>query len=208
MSDSPMFPLGMVVFPSTRFQLRIFEERYVKLVEDCTNTNRKFGVCLIAKGHEVGGGDERYQYGTISRIENVSDISSGQFLVQCVGEHRIEIAKWLSEDPYPTASIELSEVQDSDSISSHHLDQLRVIAERTSKNVEKLTGVTLPLLTKTSESSTDSIYELAESSFLGPYDRYQVLAANTLRHRFDTLKELLIGVDEIYANELKIRNQY
>lgn len=208
MSDSPMFPLGMVVFPNTRFQLRIFEKRYIRLVEDCSTTDGKFGVCLIAKGHEVGGGDERYQYGTISKIENISEIPSGQLLIQCMGQHRIEVTNWLSDDPYPKASIELSEAQDVESISLQHLEQLRAILERTYSNVHKLTGVERPPLPKLCKSSMEGIYEIAESSFLGPHDRYQVLAANTLQHRFHTLKELMIGIDEIYINELKIRNQH
>ena len=208
MHVSPMFPLGMVVFPNTKFQLRIFEERYIKLVKYCTNTDSAFGVCLIAKGHEVGGGDERYQFGTLAKIDSVAKIGSEQLSIRCQGVGRIEVTKWLPEDSYPKASIEFCEAQDTESVTIDQLAQLRLIAERTSKNVEKLTGIPQPPLPKLSEGPVEGIYELAESSFLGAYDRYQVLAENTLRLRFHTLKELMIGVDEIYVNELKIRNQY
>ena len=59
MQSLPMFPLGMVVFPGSNFQLRVFEERYQRLVQDALTNNSHFGTCLIEKGHEVGGGDVR-----------------------------------------------------------------------------------------------------------------------------------------------------
>ena len=59
-----MFPLGSVIFPESLFTLRVFEPRYLELVKDCIETGG-FGVCLIAKGHEVG--------------EEMRDTSSEQF---------------------------------------------------------------------------------------------------------------------------------
>ena len=55
MTTLPMFPLSSVIFPESLFTLRVFEPRYLELVKECVMTGRGFGVCLIAKGHEVGG---------------------------------------------------------------------------------------------------------------------------------------------------------
>ncbi|MDP6924247.1 MAG: hypothetical protein R2568_01780 [Candidatus Scalindua sp.] len=49
-----LFPLNSVVFPHQRLSLRIFEPRYLKLIEICHSEARSFGVCLIREGREVG----------------------------------------------------------------------------------------------------------------------------------------------------------
>ena len=62
-----MFPLGMVIFPHQVTALCVFEDRYKQLLADVT-TSRTFGSCLITRGSEVGGGDERTSVGTEVRI--------------------------------------------------------------------------------------------------------------------------------------------
>jgi len=54
----PMFPLGAVIFPHQTMALYVFEDRYQTLLNDVAATNM-FGSCLIARGSEVGGGEER-----------------------------------------------------------------------------------------------------------------------------------------------------
>ena len=50
----PMFPLGTVLLPAMPLSLRIFEERYLKLLGDLvTSENPEFGVVLIERGPEV-----------------------------------------------------------------------------------------------------------------------------------------------------------
>src|SRR5665213_2195919 len=58
-SIMPMFPLSSVLFPGAALPLRIFEDRYRHLVADVMTGDRAFGVVLIARGSEVGGGDAR-----------------------------------------------------------------------------------------------------------------------------------------------------
>ena len=54
----PMFPLQSALLPGEALPLRIFEPRYSALVQDClAPTTRSFGVVLISRGREVGGGD-------------------------------------------------------------------------------------------------------------------------------------------------------
>ena len=55
----PMFPLGCVLFPHAHLPLHVFEPRYRTLTRDCLRTDREFGVVLIERGSEVGGGDSR-----------------------------------------------------------------------------------------------------------------------------------------------------
>ena len=54
-----MFPLSAVLFPYATMPLHVFEPRYRALMHDCLAGDRRFGVVLIERGSEVGGGDQR-----------------------------------------------------------------------------------------------------------------------------------------------------
>ena len=57
MAAQPMFPLQSALLPGEVLPLRIFEPRYSELVQDClAMTDPAFGVVLITRGREVGGG--------------------------------------------------------------------------------------------------------------------------------------------------------
>ena len=59
-----LFPLNSVVFPHQKQSLRIFEPRYLKLIETCHKEARSFGVCLIREGREVGAPAIPFEIGT------------------------------------------------------------------------------------------------------------------------------------------------
>ena len=60
----PMFPLSAVLFPHSSMPLHVFEPRYRELMRDCLAGDGRFGIVLIERGSEVGGGDERSTLGT------------------------------------------------------------------------------------------------------------------------------------------------
>ncbi len=103
----PMFPLGSVLLPGAVLPLHIFEPRYRALVRDCLETpEHEFGVTLIARGSEVGGGDHRLEVGTVARMLQVAEMDDGRFAVVCVGTRRIRVNAWLPDDPYPMADVD------------------------------------------------------------------------------------------------------
>ena len=65
----PIFPLNSVLFPYMPLRLRVFEERYlIMLAELLRREEARFGVVLIERGREVGGGEECFSLGTIAEI--------------------------------------------------------------------------------------------------------------------------------------------
>jgi len=57
MPSLPIFPLGTALFPGARLPLQLFEPRYLALARTLAGRDeddRRFGVLLIRKGHEVG----------------------------------------------------------------------------------------------------------------------------------------------------------
>ncbi len=102
----PMFPLGSVLMPAMPLNLRIFEERYLKLLGDLLGEETpEFGVVLIERGQEVGGGEKRMDIGTIASVIEIGTTEEFYGL-QSVGSKRFRVNAWLPDDPYPIADID------------------------------------------------------------------------------------------------------
>ncbi len=101
-----MFPLSTVLFPLAGLPLHVFEPRYRALMADCLGQEGEFGVVLIARGSEVGGGDQRVDVGTVARVSHVSELDDGRMLVTAEGVERVRVCRWLPDDPYPRADVE------------------------------------------------------------------------------------------------------
>lgn len=106
MAVMPMFPLGSVLMPAMPLNLRIFEERYLKLLGDLLGEETpEFGVVLIERGQEVGGGEKRMDIGTIASVIEIG--TTDEFYgLQSVGSKRFRVNAWLPDDPYPIADID------------------------------------------------------------------------------------------------------
>ncbi len=101
-----MFPLGMVLFPHAVLPLHVFEPRYRALTERCLAADSTFGVVLIERGSEVGGGDQRFTVGTRTRIVQAEHLDDGRWVLVTVGEARLRVRRWLPDDPFPLAEVE------------------------------------------------------------------------------------------------------
>jgi len=103
----PMFPLGSVLLPAMPLPLRIFEQRYLKLLGDLVASEKpEFGVVLIERGKEVGGGEKRMSIGTIASVTEIG--TTQEFLgLESYGSQRFRVNAWLPDDPYPLADVEL-----------------------------------------------------------------------------------------------------
>ncbi len=113
----PLFPLNVVLFPGMLLPLHIFEPRYREMVRDCLNADRRFGVCLIASGEEVGGPAEPCRVGTLCEILQVTpaegenqeavEITAGRMNLLTVGRERFEVLALHHTAPYLEADIRL-----------------------------------------------------------------------------------------------------
>ncbi len=103
MNDLPMFPLGSALLPGNLLPLQIFEPRYLTMLRDIAGGDGRFGVVLIERGFEVGGGDQRFAIGTVASIEQLQPTADGRVRLLARGEERFEVVNWLPDAPYPRA---------------------------------------------------------------------------------------------------------
>jgi len=100
-----MFPLGSVLFPHMPLHLRVFEPRYaVMLAELMKSGSSEFGVVLIERGQEVGGGEHRFGVGTVAEITDLQ-AQGGMLALAARGARRITVQEWFADEPYPRADV-------------------------------------------------------------------------------------------------------
>jgi Lon protease-like protein len=107
-----MFPLNSVLFPYMPLRLRVFEERYlIMLAELLRNEEALFGVVLIERGREVGGGEQCFSVGTIAEITQLG-AQEGFVGLVAQGSRRFEVTEWLENAPHPRADVrEMAELE-------------------------------------------------------------------------------------------------
>ena len=197
MGVTPMFPLGMVHFPGVPLPLQVFEPRYRQLTIDCLEGDREFGVVLIERGSEVGGGDVRTGVGTMTTIVDAGFNQLGLVRLDTLGTRRIRVVRWLDDDPYPRA-----EVEDLPPPSVGPEEAARGTAvERQVRRALALRGEldepTVPSGIELDPDPVRHLFQLAAIAPLGSFDKQRLLEAADAA-------ELLTRLEALVADELEV----
>jgi Lon protease-like protein len=195
----PMFPLGTVLFPTLVLPLHVFEPRYRALVDDCQAGDGEFGVVLIERGSEVGGGDVRTDVGTVARILQVERFPDGRSALAGVGTRRIRVRRWLEDDPYPRAEVE--DWPDA-SAPTASLAELEGLFRRSLALATELGEAAAPIDVALDEDPVVATFQVAALAPLGSADRQAVLATETADDRVERLTELLADGMELLRARL------
>lgn len=193
----PMFPLGSVLFPSAVLPLHVFEPRYRALVDHCLSGAGRFGVVLIERGSEVGGGDTRFAVGTVARIVEAGRFPDGRWALATVGDQRFDVLEWLPDDPFPQAVVslrtDLEPVGDATA-------SVALVRERLARVFELLGRLGVPAPAGELLVSPDVVglsYEAAMLAPIGPLDAQALLELDDAVDRLDRLGELLVHEIEV-----------
>lgn len=188
-----MFPLGTVLLPSVVLPLHVFEPRYRALVEACLadDAEPEFGVVLIERGSEVGGGDTRTMVGTVARILEAAQLPDGRWALGTVGTRRVRIGTWLDDAPYPRAEVEDWDDPDPEPGFPAELEACVALLRQVLARAAELGDDVMPATIELSPDPVLAGYQAVAVSPLGPADRQVLLAAPTPGQRVRTLHELL-----------------
>lgn len=100
-----MFPLSSVLLPGGLTPIHVFEARYLAMINQAIDDDGTFGVVLIERGSEVGGGDVRFNTGTLGHIVQAGFVDDDRMAIVVEGVERIRVLEWLADDPYPLAVV-------------------------------------------------------------------------------------------------------
>ncbi len=185
-----MFPLGSTVFPGQVVPLHVFEPRYRALLDELFGGDSEptFGIVLIDRGFEVGGGDHRVDVATRVEILQAEEFEDGRWAVVTAGVERLDILEWLSDDPYPRAIVAPRPVDDDGGAS---LDDLQDVLLATIELAARSVGVDPPESLDFSNDPQTRLDQLSALSPLTEFDRQKVLEARTTSRQIALLSEAL-----------------
>lgn len=191
MDELGLFPLPVVLFPTERIPLHIFEPRYLELIEECFTEGREFGLVFTS----VDGVQE---VGTRAAVAEIMDrLDDGRLNVVVEGGARFRVVAVTSGRAFTTADVE--PVQDDDEIPP---DLSRVLELFTSLAGEAGSDVDIP-----DAESPLLDFELAARVDFAPEDKQGLLASTSPSGRAERLSELLELALEALRAEKVLRDR-
>jgi Lon protease-like protein len=191
-----MFPLSTVLYPHAQIPLHVFEPRYRALTRDCLAGDSRFGVVLIERGREVGGGDQRMAVGTRAVIIKAAALSDGRWLLMVQGDVRIRVAEWLADDPYPLAMVEEWSPQ-VDAVAASLLHRSEQSVRRT-RGLLSESGATSALSAETQFDPDPEVasWQMCNEAPLNTIDAQRLLSTNGTLERLELLIELTEAMEQ------------
>lgn len=196
MPSLPLFPLGTVLLPGARLPLQLFEPRYLELARtlaELEEDDRRFGVNLIRKGHEVGPDavQDLHGIGCEARVDAMA-LAEGpagtvvHLVATGVRRFRLEGVDGGAGTPFTTARVTwLTEPSAADD---------PVVAELAARALREHSAylTSLGVESEPVEASPGQVaYRVAERMVLDPADRQRVLDGADAATRLRTVLALL-----------------
>lgn len=114
-TELPLFPLPVVLFPGVPLPLHIFEPRYRQMLQDVSVSNRLFGVSYFDssasdKEHPMVG-----HVGCVAEVTETQALPDGRSNILTVGLIRYRVENYLERgDPYLVAQVKYFEDEEED----------------------------------------------------------------------------------------------
>jgi Lon protease-like protein len=136
----PLFPLGVVLLPEMMLPLHIFEERYKKMINECLEEDKEFGIVYY-------DGSDIKSTGCTATITKVNRrYSDGRMDIMTRGYHRFNINEVYEENEYMEADVTFLEDFDLDEleISPTLLDKAQELIENIVKFTKRSSSALSP----------------------------------------------------------------
>jgi Lon protease-like protein len=98
--ELPLFALHAAVFPGQTIALRVFEERYLAMMEDVLPEG-SFAIAAIRRGAEVGGPADPYRIGVAATVDDYALDDDGTYALSVRAGVRLSLIRRSADHPYP-----------------------------------------------------------------------------------------------------------
>jgi Lon protease-like protein len=190
MEEIGLFPLGIVLLPSERVPLHIFEPRYKELIGECLDDDVEFGLLYADE-------DGVREIGTRARVTDVLErFDDGRLNVVVEGGDRFRVTELTRGRSFMTAHVESLE-DEPEAVAAE-------TAARAAGSFRALAALAEAEAEEVDESSPRLSFELAAQVELAPDAKQRLLELRSEEQRLDLLAELLdaIRVTLIATREL------
>lgn len=194
MPELGLFPLPIVLVPTERIPLHIFEPRYRELIEECTEEEAPFGLVLASGDGAV------HEIGTLATVEQVLEtLDEGRMNIVVAGGERFRLLELTSGRSFTTGIVEPVVDEDepaSEADVARALEVFGELAQATESDVD-VPDVDSPQLD----------FELAARVDFAVESKQELLASTSPRARMVKLIELLETALESVRLERSLRER-
>ena len=194
MPEIGLFPLALVLAPTERVPLHIFEPRYKELIGECIAGAEPFGLLL-----EDDSG--RRDIGTLANVREVVHMfDDGRMNILVEGRDRFRVTEWTDGRSFPTAEVEPLEDEDDvlpeATAAEDALVLFRQLADVADAEIEEPDG-----------ASGSIAFEIAAHVDFGTQPKQELLELRSERVRLQRLTELLEQALAAMTREREIRER-
>jgi ATP-dependent Lon protease len=177
--ELPVLPLrNVVAFPHSLLPLSVGLPRSIRLLEDALNGDRVMAlVAMTDPAVDEPGPDGVYLVGTLAQIERALRLDDGSYQIVVRGLERVRVAKWLTEEPYLKARVDVFPEQAGDETEMEALRRELLEASR------RLVG----FLPQVPEGVVDMLSQVADPTVL------LYMIASNIRLEMERGQEILAG---------------
>ena len=194
MPELGLFPLPIVLVPTERIPLHIFEPKYRELVDECVESDTEFGLALATGDGAV------HEVGTRARVADVLEVlADGRMNIIVEGGERFRLLELTTGRTFTTGIVEQLEDEDDPADPAdieHALEVFGDLAMLADSDVD------VP-----DPSSPTFDWELAARVDFGVDPKQELLALTSPRRRMARLVELLEGSLEALRAEQRLRER-
>lgn len=168
----------------------MFEERYLLMLAELVRVeDTRFGVVLIERGFEVGGGEHRFGVGTTADVVHIG-AEDGVVGLVATGTERFEVVDWLADDPYPRAEVRLLPELVWDEALEPLRAEVEQLVRRTLARASEFAEGVWPADVELAAEPVPALWQLAAIAPLTALDQLRLLRAGTAESLLRTLLEL------------------
>ena len=194
-------------FPLKVVPLHIFEDRYRTLMGDIIASSAlderpaTFGIVLIERGSETGGGDVRSAIATRVEVLHAEAFDDGRWGVVVAGVERLDVVRWHEDDPYPIADVVSRDRRDT----GGSLAEVEELLEKSHHVGAQIFGGDVQELAELSGDPIERLDQMCALAPLTTFDRQQILEAVTTDRQIELLAGALAAKLELLRAELDRR---
>jgi Lon protease-like protein len=185
--DFPLFPLGIVALPGESVPLHIFEDRYLRMIEHCLDSElgapeRQFGIVWLSE-------QELKPIGCACEIESVLErTEDGRMNILARGTRPFRLLERQDDLPYPAGVVEFlaetDEELDSEAAETTHALYRELVRQATDRTLEQ------------EELGKLDAYRMAATVEFAADDKQQLLELRSENARLRLLAVLLRSATE------------
>jgi hypothetical protein len=175
----------------------VFEERYIVMLSTILGDEPpEFGIVLIERGSEVGGGEHRFVVGTVAQISRV-ETSEGFIGLIAQGERRVQVVNWLDDDPFPRAEVRTVDELDWDDENQPLLDRAEQVVRRTIARASEFVELQWPADIDLADDPIQACWQLAGIAPLGALDQVTLLQSTNVAELLNAIIEMTESAAEM-----------